>query len=140
MADEPRTTRTLDACARPECLDRVHALLGELWEDAPDIDFSARMRFEIAVAEVAANIVEHAGSPEQGVVDLNLRLMSFDDRVEARFRDTGRAADVDLATARLPEDAAEDGRGLAIALAAVDEVSYERDGDVNCWLVVQRHA
>ncbi len=60
------------------------------------------------------------------------------DRVEARFTDTGRPTLVDLAAAAMPGELAEDGRGLALARAAVDELSYERDGAVNRWRIVRR--
>ncbi len=139
MGGEGRVTHVLDVCAQPECLERVHGLLERLWDDAPELDPGARMRFEIAVVEVATNIVEHAGEPGGDcTVDLNLRLAAYPDRVEARFRDTGREAVLDVSGAVLPEDAAETGRGIAMALAALDEVSYEREGDVNCWRVVLR--
>jgi serine/threonine-protein kinase RsbW len=139
VPDEARVTRVLDVCARPECIERVHATLAELWEDVPEIDPGQRMRFELAVAEIAANIVEHSAGPGEGAVDLNLRLSAFPDRVEARFRDTGREALVDVAGAALPTDEAEHGRGIAMALAAVDEVAYLREDGQNVWRVVQQH-
>jgi serine/threonine-protein kinase RsbW len=139
VADDPALTLALDLCASPECLEKVHGLLEQLWDGRSGVDLAERMRFELAVAEVAANIVEHAAGAGRDPVDLNLRLTAYDDRVEARFRDTGQEATVDVGDASLPADDAEAGRGLAIALAAVDEVTYQRDGDVNCWLVVLRH-
>jgi serine/threonine-protein kinase RsbW len=33
---------------------------------------------------------------------------------------------------------AESGRGLALTLAAVDELVYRRDGDTNHWRIVRR--
>lgn len=138
MTDEPPVVHLLEACAEPECLERVHRLLDQLWGDVPDLDPGRRMGFEIAVAEVAANIVEHGRDPEETRhVDLHLRLVAYDDRVEAHFRDTGRVALVDLTRPALPGDESEDGRGLAIAGAAVDEVAYERHGEVNLWRMVQ---
>lgn len=134
--------------ARPESLDRVHELLAELWTD-DDLPAADRVQFETAVAEVAANIVEHAAEGRD--VTLVLRVSRWPDRVEARFEDDGAAADVDLAAATMPAagdpddlDAvlalAEDGRGLALARAAVDELVYEREGSTNRWLLVRRRA
>ncbi len=132
---EPRVHR-LCTCAQPECLERVHTLLSALWADVPDMADTERYAFETAVAEIAANIVQHSRGPRD--VDINLELLAHADRVEACFHDTGIFADVDVDSAKLPDDMAEHGRGLAIARAAVDEVAYERDGDSNRWRLVKR--
>ena len=134
MASEP-VARRLAICARPQCLERVHELLTALWLDTPHVAAADRIAFETAVAEVAANIVEHAGAGAQ--VELDLVVAAHDDRMEACFRDTGRAADVDVASAEMPDDLAETGRGLPLARAAAD-VSYERAGAVNRWRVTRR--
>jgi anti-sigma regulatory factor (Ser/Thr protein kinase) len=131
-----RRAHSLRVCTAPECLDRVHDLLTRLWADASEVSGDDRIRFETAVAEVAANIVEHAG--DGAVVELDLEVCAYADRVEALFCDTGAAAEVDVEGASLPGDMAESGRGLAIARAAVDEVVYERDGEVNRWRVTRR--
>ena len=134
--------------AHPESLDRVHELLARLWtdDDMPAVD---RMQFETAVAEVAANIVEHAADGRD--VTLVLRVSRWPDRVEARFEDDGAEAHVDLDAASMPESGdpddldavlalAEDGRGLALARAAVDELVYEREGSTNRWFLVRRRS
>lgn len=120
--------------ARPECLDRVHDLVARLWDTADGFSDDARIRFETAVAEVAANVVEHAGSGDRAVA-LVLRLARRDGRVVAALEDDGRPAEVDLGALRFPADDAESGRGLALARAAADELTYGRDGDRNRWWV-----
>jgi anti-sigma regulatory factor (Ser/Thr protein kinase) len=137
MASEATVRRSLALCAKPECLDRVHDLLDDLWSDAPGVEPGDRIGFETAVVEVLANIVEHAGDGTTRV-DLNLELQAYRDRFEALFSDTGREARVDLAAACLPRDLDEEGRGLALARAAADEVAYEREGSLNRWRVVRR--
>ena len=137
MKAEPRVHR-MCTCARPDCLERVHALLAALWEDAPEMPPADRYAFETAVAEIAANLVQHSGGGS--TVDVYLELCAREDRVEACFRDTGVLADVDVASAMLPEDMDEHGRGLAIARAAVDVLTYERKRDFNYWRVVKRRA
>ncbi|MCW2582911.1 MAG: hypothetical protein JWQ53_1701 [Klenkia sp.] len=134
--------------ARPESLEQVHELLAALWADdaMPTLD---RMHFDTAVAEVAANIVEHATRGQD--VTLVLRVSGWPDRVEARFEDDGAEAHVDLAAAAMPGSGdpddldavlalAEDGRGLALARAAVDELVYEREGSTNRWFLVRRRS
>lgn len=124
---------TIRIVARPENLDSVHDLLERLWAD-DDLPATRRMQFELAVAEVASNIIEHASSGER--VMLILRVRGLPDRVEAIFEDDGRAADVDLTDVSLPDDMSERGRGLSIAQASVDTLVYEREDSVNRWYLV----
>jgi len=130
--------RVLQARADPDCLSRVHDVLTALWADAPDVADTDRIAFETAVAEVAANIVQHAAA--EGAVDFDLEVRAFPDRLEALFADNGLAADVDVAAPALPDEMAESGRGIALAWAALDELSYQRDGAVNRWRLVRRRA
>ena len=91
------------------------------------------MAFETAVAEVAANIIEHSAKGEP--VALRLALRAEPDVVTADLEDGGRALD-GVALATSPED--ERGRGLMLARALTDELSYERDGSVNRWRLRRR--
>jgi serine/threonine-protein kinase RsbW len=120
--------------ARPEALEQVHALVARLWEQAPGVPVECRTRFETAVVEVAANVVEHAAAGPRPV-QLVLRLSRRDGGVLARFEDDGPPAEVDLAAVRLPGDDAESGRGLWLARAAADELTYTRDAAGNAWSV-----
>ena len=120
----------LQATAGPELLEPVHDLLARLWADEPGVDERDRIRFEIAVAEVAANIAEHGA----GAARVSLRLSSSPDRIQAVFEDDG--APVEARPERPPAGDAERGRGLSLARAAVDRFSYERDGTTNRWVFV----
>jgi serine/threonine-protein kinase RsbW len=95
-----------------------------------------RILFETAVIEIAGNIAQHAsgGSP----LDFTLHLCVQPDRIEAEFSDRGRRVDVDLDAVAVPEGLAESGRGLAMALAAVDELQYRREGPTNHWRIMRR--
>jgi serine/threonine-protein kinase RsbW len=124
--------------AEPAALERVHELLQELWHDADDVAAEDRIRFETAVTEIAGNIVLHA--PDGRPLEFTLHVSARPDRIEARFEDAGRRADVDLTAARLPDDLAESGCGLALALAAADEIAYRRDGGMNCWRVTRKRS
>ncbi len=127
-------TLTLEGRADLPCLERVHDLVDELWTRVPDVEQSDRHRFETAVIEVAGNIVEHGG-PQ---VRLRLWLQVHADRVEAQFRDTGRPVDLASVPDRVQDELAEDGRGLALARAAADDITYERTGSTNRWRVTKR--
>ena len=120
----------LQATAGPELLEPVHDLLARLWADEPGVDERDRIRFEIAVAEVAANIAEHGA----GAARVSLRLSSSPDRIQAVFEDDG--APVEARPEQPPAGDAERGRGLLLARSAVDRFSYERDGATNRWVLV----
>lgn len=122
----------LRATAGPEMLGPVHDLLGRLWADEPGVDEPDRVRFETAVAEVAANIAEHGAAA--GAARVTLRLSSSHDRIQAVFEDDG--APVAAGAEPLPAVDAERGRGLLLARAAADRFSYERDGTTNRWVIV----
>jgi serine/threonine-protein kinase RsbW len=124
--------------AVPASLDRVHALLEEVWASHQDVEPDDRMRFELGVTEIAGNIVEHAAAP--GPIDFHLGVEVFEDRLEARFRDPGRRVEVDFDAAAMPDGLAESGRGLALVLAVVDELTYRHDGSENHWLVMRRRS
>lgn len=135
MPTEPLCALVLESGAEPLCVERVHALVEELVLRVPDLQPEDRWRFETAVIEVAGNIVEHGGPG----VRLRLRLTAYADTVEAVFTDTGRAAVLQTPLPRA-EDSAEQGRGLALASALVDEVQYERAGPVNRWHLQHRRS
>jgi serine/threonine-protein kinase RsbW len=87
--------------------------------------------FETAVIEVAGNIVQHGAGA--GSVNCNLILEVYPDRLDAHFKDDGGTAYVDIGAAHMPEALAETGRGLAMAKAAVDVLTYERRNGGNYW-------
>ena len=113
-------------------LDAVHERLDALFADGevPDDD---RFRFSTAVAEVAANIVEHsrAGTTFSVALDLDA------ERIEATFEDDAEAVDATVLDRPMPDDQAERGRGMAILRGAVHEVRYERVGERNRWTLVR---
>jgi serine/threonine-protein kinase RsbW len=132
-AEEQHVLRSV---AEPASLERVHDLLGLVWVQHPDVSADDRMRFELAVTEIAGNIVEHAGDP--GPIEFQLGVLVYPDRLEARFLDPGRRMVVDFSSVAMPDGLAESGRGLALALAVSDELTYRNDGAANHWLIVRR--
>ena len=98
------------------------------------------MRFETAVIEIANNIVTHAAYGLSSEVTIELTLTATPDSVTACFRDDGGAAELDLASARMPDTTAESGRGLALTRALADDLTYERVGSANIWTLTCRRA
>ena len=133
MAGEPGT---LTAPAEPASLDRVHALLEAVWAAHDDVPLADRLRFAIAVTEIAGNIVEHSGSGR--TLDFSLRVRVEPGQLEAEFEDSGRRVDADLSAVEMPDPLAESGRGLALAFSCVDHLEYRRDGRLNHWRMVRR--
>jgi anti-anti-sigma factor len=131
--------------ATAEQLHVVYDALAEFWRrlDRPPPD-EWRMLFELAVSEIAANIVEHARPPR-----MQLRLSKEGDRVIAEFTDTGNGwagppdSSPGLAALLEPADDSsldqlpERGRGLPIVVKAVDDMVYERSGRTNRWLLIK---
>ncbi len=115
-------------------LDWVHQTLARFWlglTEAPDENW--RLLFEVAAAEIAANIVEHACPPI-----MTFRVRAYGGRVVAEFHDSGQGWTGRTEPQQSLGDLAERGRGLALARVAVDEVAYERLGSINRWRLVKR--
>ena len=94
------------------------------------------MSMDLAVGEVGANIIEHAAEGES--VPLRMEVSVSDGEVRATLVDGGKPARIDLTKMSLPDELAESGRGLAIALQVLDELSYRRDEAGNRWTLVSR--
>lgn len=126
----------LSAPATPEMLELVHAVLERLWEAHEDVAMADRVRFETAVVEVLGNIIEHAyelDSPAAGNRRFDVSLVASETELVAAFGDDGLPMAIDLSTVAMPDELAESGRGLALAMAALDDLSYERQGGRNLW-------
>jgi serine/threonine-protein kinase RsbW len=124
--------------AADEPLDTVHEALERLWVRVEPPDDSFRTLFSMAVAEVAANILEHA-RPPGGNLRMELELSVWPDRLEANFRDDGRPLARRIVARGLgANDLPERGRGLGIALVALDELGYDVVDGYNKWRLVKR--
>jgi serine/threonine-protein kinase RsbW len=103
-----------------------------------------RAQFATGVGEIGANIVQYA-YPSDMPGTLAFRLRVFDESIEACFSDTGRPFEGELAAA-VPEPTdpltlADSGRGIALAQAAVDNLTYRRaPSGTNHWCLTKRTA
>ncbi|WP_203581505.1 ATP-binding protein [Microbacterium hibisci] len=128
MAAEPDVR--LEGLADATLIDRVHEALDELLAHTAGMDDEDATLFRLAVSEVATNVVAHALAREP--VHVTVELGADDDSLSAVFTDTADPALIDLHTVSMPGADAESGRGLAIALAALDELQHETDAG-NVW-------
>jgi serine/threonine-protein kinase RsbW len=104
---------------------------------AGGVDDTNVMLFESAVAEIGANVLTHGRreGPADAPVEYKLRLEGH--TAMATFTDRGPPLHNQL-TRAMPEPTSEAGRGLAIARQVLDELGYEREGEVNKWRLVKR--
>jgi serine/threonine-protein kinase RsbW len=103
----------------------------------PSLDETSVMLFESAVAEIGANVLTHGrrDGPVDAPVEYRLRLEGH--LALATFVDRGPAVHNHL-TRAMPDPLSEAGRGLAIARQVLDELGYEREGEINTWRLVKR--
>jgi serine/threonine-protein kinase RsbW len=130
--------------ATPEGMDTVHSALAGCWSTMQQtrlLDERWRAQFSLAVAEVAANIIQHAHAPESPFVHFALSLTRYPDRLSARFVDRGVLAtppdEPNMPSVDMPWEAlGERGRGLAIVQATTDRFEYQRTlAGENIWVI-----
>ncbi|MFK4484035.1 ATP-binding protein [Curtobacterium sp. AB7] len=128
---------TFDVAATPVSLDEVQDRFG-VWWDGLGID-DARLRFalETALAEVAANIVEHTTRADQETGRrYTVRLEATDRALTAELTDNGLPVDIDLSAVTMADVEHESGRGLALAIAALDRLEHRHEHGHNVWTLV----
>lgn len=130
------TLHTLQLQAPPDNVDAVHSLLETVWAHDLIVSGSDRLRFETALIELASNVLQHANTGAG--VTCNLQLQISAEQIVATLRDSGASAVTGIPHAGMPDELAEGGRGLPLIHALVDELDYQRDGDINQWRIVRR--
>ncbi len=127
----------LSAPADPEILDLVHAMVEHLCSARPEADDRTRARFETALIEILANVVEHAYERDPGTGRrIHVQLALHGRELVAHLGDNGQPMALDMSCVTMPGEMAESGRGLAIASAALDDLSYERVEGRNYWILL----
>lgn len=138
MPDDP-TVLSLVAPLGSASLEQVHQLVTDLFAAAEVDEMIDRIRFETAVIEVAGNIVEHSlhhDPPSDVPRTFDIVLRGSSTTLTAEFRDDGRPVEIDFEKISMPSEDAERGRGLALALATVDEITHSRSDGLNIWCIV----
>lgn len=117
-------------------LDVIHRsvdmLRRELGRDAGD---RVLVLFETALGEIGSNVLTH-GRPTGTSRPIEYSLQLRDGTIVASLVDFGPSVGDQLAR-EMPGHDDEDGRGLAMARSLLDELGYERDGDINRWRLVK---
>lgn len=120
----------LEGLAVPQGLKSLHRLVERAEDAYPDVDPEAFMMMETAVIEIAGNVVEHGLPP--GQISWKVVLRVADDVLEGVLSDDGQEYAGDL-SAMMPDPLAESGRGIPLARAVLDELSYSREDGKNVW-------
>jgi len=131
-----RTVYSLEGMAVPESIDLLQDLIEAVRVDHPDVGGQDLGLFETAVVEIAGNLAEHGH--RAGGAPYKFRLEVHPDRLAGTLTDEGPPLPewppVPVAD---PDPLAESGRGLALAGAVLDTLSYERREGLNAWLMVR---
>ena len=110
-------------------VDRLRTAIGHGSDDRKLI------LFETALGEIGSNVLTH-GRPAGSTVAVDYRLRFAHGVVEASLTDSGAPVHEHLAR-EMPGHESEEGRGLAMARSLLDELGYERDGELNRWRLVK---
>jgi serine/threonine-protein kinase RsbW len=111
-------------------IDRLRAATGR------ESDDMGLLLFETALGEIGSNVLTH-GRPAGTKHPVDYRLRFVRGVVEASLTDSGAPVHEHLGR-QMPGHESEAGRGLAMARSLLDELGYERDGDLNRWRLVKR--
>lgn len=126
----------LETVTGPDTLDDLQCCLDDFWLSCGNVPEDIRTQVATAVAEVGANIIEHAARGAS--VPMRMELQLLPGEVHIDFHDQGVAADIDLANPAMPSELAQRGRGLALVAAVMNRVSYVRDDTGNHWTLVSK--
>lgn len=123
----------------PDTIDDVHDLLDRLWAAEPTISNDDRMRFETALIELASNVIQHA-APDTGV-DWMVNVGCDASLLTAQLVDSAPAVSLGSAGPRpMPDELAEDGRGLAFVRLLVDSATFANTTAGNEWRITKKRA
>ncbi|SFF40682.1 ATP-binding protein [Curtobacterium sp. YR515] len=126
-----------DVPAVSASLDEVQDRFGAWWDTLGIDDVRLRFGLETALAEIAANIVEHTRRADQEAGRrYTVELDATDQELVAVLTDNGLPVDIDLAAVTMADADEESGRGLALAIAALDRLEHRHEGGHNVWTLV----
>lgn len=124
------------ATAEPGALGQIEDALSGLWARHAHVPDKIRIGLGIAVGEIAANIIKHATRGLDRPVTMQMSAHVRDNEVQINFTDDGIPAPAHASTPEMPDALSESGRGLALAHAVLNRLTYHRSEDANHWTLV----
>ena len=129
--------REVDVPATLYSIETVQIEFDTWWNELGEPKAETRFAFELAVVEIATNIVEHTHRAEgTSGRRFHLELSADETSVTAQFADNGMPSNIDLSTVTMSDVEAEGGRGLALAVAALHSLDYRFENGRNIWTLV----
>jgi serine/threonine-protein kinase RsbW len=134
------TAARLSVNATYQDVRKIDQALVDLLAAVGDIDETTVHSIELAVHEIATNIVDHAYSENQaGVIEASIALSGgLPRRVTVELNDAGTPFNAATVAPVNLESPQESGYGLFLAEALMDEVHYERRAGRNIWRLTKR--
>ena len=134
-------TKTIQLQVKTDLNELVEVLawFNQLYQDSiPKIDW---LKCQTALAEAFTNVVRHAHKDHPLETPIELEAALSSDYLEIRIWDYGPQFDLEYKVSILPsevDETATGGRGLYLLKQIADGISYTRDGDRNCLLLVKK--
>jgi anti-sigma regulatory factor (Ser/Thr protein kinase) len=124
--------------ARHRYLKLASGLITEILSRESRVHHGTIYNVELAVQEIAANIVDHAYTGEvDGRITIDITMHYNPRCIVIDLHDTGHAFNPAQVAPPNPEDAQVRGYGLHLAHKLMDEVSYETLSDGNHWRLIK---
>ena len=134
-------TKTIQLQVKTDLNELVEVLawFNQLYQDSiPKIDW---LKCQTALAEAFTNVVRHAHKDRPLETPIELEAALSSDYLEIRIWDYGPQFDLEYKVSSLPsevDETATGGRGLYLLKQIADGISYTRNGDRNCLLLVKK--
>ena len=117
----------------PDTVDDAHDFLKSVWVERSDVGPEDRMALETVLSELVTNVIQ---SNPHSQVQCEVTLSIGPDLLQLETSDTGKQLDqLPPASAEMPADVSEHGRGLALIQLMVDSLTYRHDGAQNVWQI-----
>lgn len=129
-------TYVLDGLAIPATINLLHDLLDEVRSEHPELRTDDTAALETAVVEIAGNLVRHGRTDPPP--HYAFRLDVLDDRLRAELAHPGEVEVTNPPHSDpLELSLDESGRGLALAGAMLDELTYRFADGTSTWVMVR---
>jgi len=136
--DASTMDQACDCNEKKESSRQVHKAGAPSSHQPHAIEEQIQYNIKLAVHEICNNIIEHAYAGATGTIEIHLTVDWNPQRFVAELYDSGRSFDPSTVVAPDLDEPHEDGYGLFLAKALMDEVHYLRHGEQNHWRLIKQ--